>query len=531
MALYLSLSLRAKLLFSFGVVILMTIMISVIALLSMQKSKEVATYLQASLEGRFMRIENVLSSTISVQENVVVYLDNPSYLQKSEEEFRVLRERANSLQRERFPNEIAAICLYIDKAIEILDKSIKPMVSSGQNNEASQVYANEMLPHFVEIFNNLNKIRVLQISDAVDNAMEAASPWPMYTVLILTLGVVLVSFIVASATASYCKTAINKMIFFVNKIEQCDLSHKVVVPYKDEFGQLAQSIENLRSIENVVLSDFLKTSDNAKNALSAMRTEMSHLKIQANDMENRTLTASAASDEMASATREIANNCEHVAGLSNESSRITSDGIIKAKTSMREINDQSDKTKEDSKQIEAMINQSRNISTIVGTIDDIAAQTNLLALNAAIEAARAGEAGCGFAVVADEVRALANRTSTSTNEISQMMVLIENDAKNATKSMQRSVHDMDSIANETKDLEQVFNDILDHVNEVNSQITHIAASIEQQSTATSEISSHIQALTTSSQDFARVANVTHDSLMECANNIDDMYTRISKFKL
>ena len=535
MSWYYALSLRAKLLLSFGVVILLTIVITAASLMSMQKSRAVADFLHWSLEERYQRVENVLLAAMKLQEDMIVYINNDridsSLLIGTENELRLLNEHASQLQVTRFPQEIGAILEGCEQLTSLFNGQIKPLTEREKVSEAAAAYVGKALPLFSQVTNNLNKVRAKQIGEALVQANSAASVGPMIFVSVLAAVAVVISFIVASLTSSYCKSAINYLIKHVDMIEHQDLSSKIEVAHKDEFGSLANSIENLRNQQHAVISEIFAVSESAKQAMDSMRNDMALLSTNAQETENRSLTAAAAAHQMAETTREISSNCEQAASLSTESSSITADGILKAKDSIKEIDNQSKKTKEDSKQIENLINQSRNISSIVGTIDEIAAQTNLLALNAAIEAARAGEAGRGFAVVADEVRALATRTTSSTNEISNMMELIEGDAKSASDSMTRSVSDMETIATETAALEQVFNDIQDHVNEVNSQITHIAAAVEEQSTASTEISSHIQALTASSQEVARVANDTHDALVSCSNNIDQLYNQMKKFVL
>jgi len=111
------------------------------------------------------------------------------------------------------------------------------------------------------------------------------------------------------------------------------------------------------------------------------------------------------------------------------------------------------------------------IGTVVDLIRNIANQTNLLALNATIEAARAGEAGKGFAVVASEVKNLATQTAKATEDIAGQIGEIQGSIHDATQGIEGITRIM---------------------TEVSALSTSIAAAVEQQTVATSEISRNVQ---------------------------------------
>jgi len=172
------------------------------------------------------------------------------------------------------------------------------------------------------------------------------------------------------------------------------------------------------------------------------------------------------------ATR-TANNAQEARELSREGARIVTGASAEIERIARSV-------AESAQVIAALGERSEAISGIVKVIREIADQTNLLALNAAIEAARAGEQGRGFAVVADEVRKLAERTSSATTEIGDMIVAIQGETRSAIVSI-RAGSDQ---AHAGAELARQAADSLERINQgaqqTMEQVEHIAVAIAQQ---------------------------------------------------
>jgi methyl-accepting chemotaxis protein len=166
--------------------------------------------------------------------------------------------------------------------------------------------------------------------------------------------------------------------------------------------------------------------------------------------------------------------------------------------------------------------RSREIGSIVATIDDISAQTNLLALNAAIEAARAGDQGRGFAVVADEVRKLAERASVATREIAALIGSIQSGVSEAVKAMGRGGQEVESGYGLATEAGKALDDILERAQSVGKQVNQITTAAEELNALSGNMVSVIQQISRTIDENAAATEAMAESSSTVSQAIENV---------
>jgi methyl-accepting chemotaxis protein len=299
--------------------------------------------------------------------------------------------------------------------------------------------------------------------------------------------------------------SINTMLdTVVEPIENCQRTLDQMASgnlQKNMSGTYHGQFEKLQSAINT-------TIENLRNMVSEIMETSSHVSTSAQEISQGNTDLSQRTEEQASSLEETASSMEQLtstvkqnAEAAIKANKLSSDTMGQAESGGRVV----------AEAVEAMkqINDaSREISDIIGVIDEIAFQTNLLALNAAVEAARAGDQGRGFAVVAAEVRNLAQRSASAAGDIKS---LIGNSVKKVDQGSQL-----------VNDSGQKLNEIVDSVKNVTMLVSDIASASEEQASGIEEVNqaiSQMDNMTQQNSALVEEAAASAESLNEQAGNL------------
>ncbi len=327
----------------------------------------------------------------------------------------------------------------------------------------------------------------------VASASLAGLPAQLLAVLAGGLGV---------ATAAYAQhalvTPLSKVSNAICAIDEGRLGERL----EHRGAWLSPLILKLEALRIHLRSTFSDVSIQAKNVAQRsheLDTAVQALVSSSATQNDRILDIASAMDQMTASVGEISSHMTE----STQAVRSTEGTAHDAITDMEQAVAASDSAASVATASQARIvdmNQSiGRITELTNIIRDIADQTNLLALNAAIEAARAGEQGRGFAVVADEVRKLAEKTASSTADISRVVDEIIQKSRNAVDTMDsvsaqvrktasgiglsgerlREIWTLSHTATEhTQSIENMLHQQTDMTTQVTNNINQISAVIE-----------------------------------------------------
>jgi methyl-accepting chemotaxis protein len=326
-------------------------------------------------------------------------------------------------------------------------------------------------------------------------ATEAATRGSVRTWMLIAFGlaVVLVSALSLLIGQSISK-ALSAMVRAMTGLAGGDFT--IAIPglsRKDEVGEMADAVEVFKTsmIETERLraeqlqadqrqlqqrkADMHKLAGAFEGAVGEIVENVSsaatELEASANTLTATAERAQGLATAVAAASEEASTNVQSVASASEELTSSVNEISRQVQESSRVASVAVDQAQKTNGRVGELSKAAARIGDVVELINTIAGQTNLLALNATIEAARAGEAGRGFAVVASEVKALAEQTAKATGEISQQI---------------------SGIQSATEDSVGAIKEIGDTIGRMSEISSTIAAAMEEQGTATQEISRNIQ---------------------------------------
>ena len=341
-------------------------------------------------------------------------------------------------------------------------------------------------------------------------------------------------------TASIVKP-LKKSLTHIDEIAQGDFSKEFeqdLLKRKDDFGQLADSLEKMRSEMKELIGEVKSEALEITGMVQEIDTSIRALDDQIENVSATTEELAAGMEETAASSEEINAMSHEIESAAKSIAERSQDGANEAD----EIRERAVKIKKDTdendrrtRSIHEEINESLikalddikvvdQINVLAKSIMDITGQTNLLALNASIEAARAGEAGKGFAVVADEIRVLAEQSKAAVAHIQEV-------TGNVTAAVENLANDAERL------LEFVGNDVVESLggfaemaNSYNSDAANVDSLVTDFSASSEQLLASINGVMDAISDVSKTATEGATGTTDIAEKVGNVVQEAEAIK-
>ncbi|MFG0455569.1 methyl-accepting chemotaxis protein [Shewanella mangrovisoli] len=343
-----------------------------------------------------------------------------------------------------------------------------------------------------------------------------------YGMMIISSIAVIIGLFVGLLSSRYIVQSITPLRNAASLMQSGNFSHELAVTSKDELGELTISMNQMALTLSKTVGQVVDRSEEIASMVTELNAVAENNREAILKQQDNTDQVAASMTQMAATITEVASSAETASfsagqaenrakescGVVEASEKITQQLVVSAQHSSQLI-----------QQLQASTGK---ILNFVSVVDAIAGQTNLLALNASIEAARAGDQGRGFAVVADEVRALATRSQTATQEISELIQTLVVDAKSAVSSFEENERQISESSVLVNQIKQNLFEILDALTQLSQANSQVATASEEQAVTAEDISERINAIRDSGELVLNSAFETakaSESLSQQANSL------------
>ncbi|WP_392337828.1 methyl-accepting chemotaxis protein [Loktanella salsilacus] len=283
----------------------------------------------------------------------------------------------------------------------------------------------------------------------------------------------------------------------LERVANGDLTQPMEGEFRGGFRHLQGSVNNMMDGLKSLIVEITGSGNTLASSSAELRDTSNALSKQAEQNAASLEETSAALEELTASVKQVNRNVED-ASKNAQKARDT------AHSSKQVASDAADA-------MESISGASKEITRVVGVIDDIAFQINLLALNAGVEAARAGEAGRGFSVVASEVRQLAQRAGEASKEISDVIARSDAAVSQGVEKVAGAKSSLETISESVIEISKAVVEISNAISEQVSGINEITAAVGQIDKSTQKQAGSFEGVTAASALLANEADVLKQS--------------------